>query len=393
MVLSNKHSTDTKIIDKILTVFMCILLLTGTITIVSNPTLPNAFAQTTESTPIQSDSVLEHDPIEIGKLVTWTKIVEIPDADDSLAVEIPSDARNLSIETPVGDITDPLVLPEESVTNIDDMTQYKAPLRQIRDDGVLPKDVKCNEGKVLFFKVANKSPVCIYETSIEKLDNKWIGWYNPSSPHFMRLFDVEYLFQKNNSLDRHVTVVYGIDEQNNDIVYNIREEIKKTTDEFLIYNIIDEHKKIPAKLSAKDIFSRNFGFSIVSNDGLDPVSWSDPRTSIKNVLGTIEDYGMAVGVTCDSNDTISGFTVYEESSFKILDKFEIVNIQYDEQVVIDDYLDNDNYAFNDLFFSSGKTEFIFQDNLIPIEIKEFDCMISPDRPYFVYQISFEIKNE
>jgi len=66
---------------------------------------------------------------------------------------------------------------QESFAEID--TKYKPPHQQIRDDGVLPKDVKCNEGKVLFFKVADKSPVCIYENSIEKLnskDNKFMFW-------------------------------------------------------------------------------------------------------------------------------------------------------------------------------------------------------------------------
>ncbi len=272
-----------------------------------------------------------------------------------------------------------------------DTKQYKPPLKQLKD-GIELQNIKCNEGKVLFFKVANDSPAGIYETSIEKLDNKWIGWYAPSSPHFLKLFDAEYLFQKNNLLDRNVTVVYRIDEQNNDIVYNIREEIKKTTDEFLIYNVIDENKKIPGKLSAKDMFSRTFGFSIVSSDGLDPVDWEDPRTSVKNVRGTIEDYGKLSRVTCDSSDSIGGITIYEQSSFKILDEFEVVTIQYDEQVVINNYLDNDDYIFNDLFFSPGKTEFIFKDDIVPIDIIELYCL-GPVKPNFVYQISFEVKNE
>jgi len=272
-----------------------------------------------------------------------------------------------------------------------DTKQYKPPLKQLKD-GIELQNVKCNEGKVLFFKVANDSPVCIYETSIEKLENKWIGWYAPSSPHFLKLFDAEYLFQKNNLLDRNVTVVYRIDEQNNDIVYNIREEIKKTTDEFLIYNVIDENKKIPGKLSAKDMFSRTFGFSIVSSGGLDPVAWSDPRTSVKNVRGTIEDYGKLSKATCGPNDDIGALKIYEESSFKILEEFEIVTIQYDEQVVVDDYLNNDDYIFNDLFFSLGKTEFIFQDDIVPIDIIELNCMLVYNTQYFVYEISFEIVN-
>ncbi len=261
------------------------------------------------------------------------------------------------------------------------------------ESGVLPQDVECNEGKVLFFKIKNNLPVCINETSIEKLDNSWIGWNNPHSPHFMRLFDAEYLFQKNNLLDRHVTVVYSIDEQNNDIVYTIHEEVKKTTDDFLIYNLIDKHKKIPYK-TTKDLFSRTFGFSIVSNDGLDPVAWSDPRTSIKNVPGTIEDYGKLLQGRCNSNDYIGKpGSIYEESSFKIFDKFEIVTIQYDEQVVIKNYLDNADYTFNDLFLSQGKTEFIFQNDLMQIDITEHNCMLGHKTPYFVYQISFEVKNE
>ena len=58
----------------------------------------------------------------------------------------------------------------------DELTQYKAPLKQIRDNGVLPKDVKCNEGKVLFFKASDNSPACVKPETAEKLIER--GWIN-----------------------------------------------------------------------------------------------------------------------------------------------------------------------------------------------------------------------
>jgi len=65
----------------------------------------------------------------------------------------------------------PLSYSQESVISTsDDMMQYKAPLRQIRDDGVSPQDIKCNEGKVLVFKNSDSSPLCIYFDSVIKLE-------------------------------------------------------------------------------------------------------------------------------------------------------------------------------------------------------------------------------
>ena len=42
---------------------------------------------------------------------------------------------------------------ESSLNESDDVMQYMAPLRQIRDDGVSPQDVKCNDNKILVFKI------------------------------------------------------------------------------------------------------------------------------------------------------------------------------------------------------------------------------------------------
>ena len=85
-----------------LTVFLCALLI-GAIVIVSTPSLSSTFAQTVQ---IQPDSTLEHDQIEIGKSVTWTQTVQVPDTVASLAVEIPSDASNISVETSTNNAID-----------------------------------------------------------------------------------------------------------------------------------------------------------------------------------------------------------------------------------------------------------------------------------------------
>ena len=126
-----------------LTVLLCALLI-STIGIVSNPSLSSAFAQ---SVQIQPDSTLEHDQIEIGKSVTWTQTVQVPDTVASLAVEIPSDASNVSIETSTNNAIDSSrvsaskeQIPTENATDQLSLSANKEPALAPLADAVLQGD-------------------------------------------------------------------------------------------------------------------------------------------------------------------------------------------------------------------------------------------------------------
>ena len=54
-------------------------------------------------------------------------------------------------------------------------TELPSPLKQIKS-GIEPQDIKCAPDKVLFFKMYDKQPVCIYEKSYKKLSSYiWIA--------------------------------------------------------------------------------------------------------------------------------------------------------------------------------------------------------------------------
>ena len=275
----------------------------------------------------------------------------------------------------------PLSYSQEFVVDTsDDITQYKPPYQQIRDDGILPQNVKCNTDRVLFFKIQTGSPLCIYERSIDRFDNTQIGWHGLGSPYFIELSDREYLSEQNSNLERSSFVTYKKDTQNN-ILYNVTEHLSNQDNTFLIHNILFGDESINSAYGSIQ------NYDIVDEKGNDPVDWTDPRTSTQHPT-VILDYAMLLRLNCGENISLSGFKLQEESSFKILDGIKSVIIHYPERTIKSD----SNTEIKDIFWSQGKTEFTFEDGLKKIDISEHSC-ISPDNSTsFVYEIIFEVIN-
>ncbi len=262
----------------------------------------------------------------------------------------------------------------------DEVPKYKAPLRQIRDDGVQLQNVQCNGDRILFFKIKTSSPMCIYERSIDRFDNTQIGWYGKGSPYFIELSDREYLSEQNSNLERSGFVTYKKDSQNN-ILYNVTEHLTNQDNTFLIHNVLFGDESINSAYGSIQ------NYDIVDEKGNDPVDWTDPRTSSQHST-VILDYALVLRLNCGENISLSGFKLQEESSFKILDGIKSVNINYPERTI----KSNSNTEIKDIFWSQGKTEFTFEDGLKKIDVSEYSC-ISPDNSTsFVYEIIFEVIN-
>jgi len=275
------------------------------------------------------------------------------------------------------------------VQSIGEERLYKPPLRQIRDDGILPQDVKCNISKVLFFKIQNGSPLCIYERSIDKFDNTQIGWYGLGSPYFIELSDREYLDEQNSNLGRSIFVNYKKDIQNNNILYSLSEQITKQDTSFLIHNVVFDDEVFDRNIIIVDGFlSYEKNYSIVDTQGNDPVDWSDPRTSVTPKSTTILDYGLVYRISCDENAPIQSFRLHQEASFKILDGVETVHIQYPDKI-LRNYSETDT-EFKDFFWSRDNVEFVFDEGLKEITVSEYSCISPLNTTSYLYEIIFEV---
>lgn len=262
----------------------------------------------------------------------------------------------------------------------DEVPKYKAPLRQIRDDGVLPQNVQCNGDRILFFKIKTGSPMCIYERSIDRFDNTQIGWHGLGSPYFIELSDREYLDAQNSNLERTSFVNYKIDAQNNNILYNLSEQITKQDESFLIYNVVFDDNPIVPELRE---------VTIVDAQGNDPVDWNNPRTSVIK-SNIILDYGLLFRISCDGDAPIQSFRIYKESSFKILNDVESVHIQHPDRILTN-YSETDT-EFQDFFWSQGNAEFAFDTGLKEIAILEYQCSTPLGSTSHLYEITFEVAN-
>ncbi len=266
--------------------------------------------------------------------------------------------------------------------------QYKAPLRQIRDDGVTPQDIKCNADRVLFFNISTGFPVCIYERSIDRFDNTQIGWHGLGSPFFIELSDREYLDNRNSNLERNVFVNYKID-ANNNVIYNFSEEITQQEKPFLVHNVIFNDEIFDRNI--KGFLNNDQTYSIEDIQGRDPVDWNDPRTSIITKSSSIEDYGLLYPITCnEENSLISTFKLNEEASFKILDGVESVHIRHPDKILTN-YSETDK-EIKDFFWSQGKTKFSFDIGLKEVAISEYSCISSLTSVSYLYEITFEVVN-
>lgn len=257
----------------------------------------------------------------------------------------------------------------------DNSTKYKAPLRQIQDDGISPENVKCNEGKVLFFKISNKMPVCIYEKSIERFSNDFIGWFGIHNDSFLTHYDLEYLNEKQTLLDRNTIVTYSVDHDQNSIVYSTQESITN----------IDEHSVI------YDPAYEDGLYEIVDKNGSNPIDWNDPRTSIGSISSVREDVARLHSLTCESEQVQRLPFLSNESSFKILKNTTIsIFLNYNDRVLIQSYDQNKGKEFKHTFWSQGKTEFVFENNLEKVNITEKICETNFLSKAFLYEVTFRM---
>ncbi|MCH7559929.1 MAG: hypothetical protein IIC67_00930 [Thaumarchaeota archaeon] len=269
---------------------------------------------------------------------------------------------------------------ESLLDDSDDMIQYKAPLRQIRDDGVSPKDVKCNIGKVLFFKISNKSPVCIYETSIEKLnskDNKFMFWSLKN-----QLVDWNHLKEKISELEFNGITKVSLAEPYDSSI----SELPKI--KFIQELLADKNKTVifydpvPSPIRAWDIEPRT-----KSNVNLyDPRSisyWPPPR-----------DIGFGFEFQCnDGQNRYSGGGNPMIFSFSMIEKlFLIEHSQTPYKSYVSKLNDTYYYEYGSLF----PTNFEFTEPLSVKTIKETQCTTNDGvftnayEIFYFYIVEFEI---
>ncbi|WP_316506094.1 hypothetical protein [Nitrosopumilus sp.] len=261
----------------------------------------------------------------------------------------------------------------ESMYDVD--IKYKAPLRQIRDDGVYPENVRCNEGKVLFFKISSKMPVCIYEKSIERFNNDFIGWFGVHNDSFLTHYDLEYLNEKQTLLDRNTTVTYSVDHNQNSIVYSTQESITNIDNHSVIYD--------PAYEDGL--------YEIVNENGNDvSIDWDDPRTSIGSISSVREDVARMHNLKCESEQIHRLPFLSNESSFKILKNTTTILLDYDDRVLQDNYEQINDNEFTHTFWSQGKTNFVFADNLEEMNITERVCKTTHLPKVYLYEVTFRM---
>ena len=308
---------------------------------------------------------------------------------------------------------------------------FKAPLRQIRDDGVGPQNVKCNEGKVLFFRWTNSfpktSPVCIFEKSIEKFDNTFMTWTGKGNSYFVDLVDRNYLNELNSNLKRETVVHYKVDFDTSNIIFNVTEHIQKQEKEFVIHNMVIDSKptlsyfhdpKEPRPLldfrpspmilpsgpeatpfvdtrpppNHKLFYHFNeIYFDIRDKNGNNPVDWHDPRTSIQ--LSGYGNQSYLYGPTdkCGDEHVAWLLPMSLESTFKIKDNIESVTIEYPDRIMAN-FSNSNNTQFSDMIWSQDQTEFVFGEGFEKFNIVEIPCISEFGNASHLYEIMMEIQN-
>lgn len=257
----------------------------------------------------------------------------------------------------------------------DNNTEYKkAPLRQILDDGVSPENVKCNEGKVLFFKISNNTPVCVNETSISKLNN-FMHWNLQK-----HLVDYDYLKYKMN----HVSLVNpinlsisnvpsAINDDNVNPVLSLFETLQHNeTGDFVYYTIGNSNarEKMIGDVNSSHPDPRNVNYWGL-RDGKYPITFDCDD-------GTTKYLGGSPSIYVENDDTIE---IHEQTRNKS-------SLSQLEQITENVF----SYEKASLY----KTEFKADDTLVIQNVAETIC--DSDDEFFskvfdqiyVYSITFEI---
>jgi hypothetical protein len=272
-----------------------------------------------------------------------------------------------------------LIVGNISISFADDGLNYDPPLKQIKA-GVEPQDVKCNKDKVLFFKVSDRSPVCIYENSIKKLvsnDNVFAGWSLKEN-----LMDWDYVQNKMNGLEfNHITNV----SISNFTKYHINSvgPLIAFTQEFKSDNNSD--------VIFYNIFSRESGELVIDNLTMENIDFKDPR---KQDYYGMNDVRYNVRFECnDESQKILGGDLALDSFHNIDKLFLVSNIESNHVSFLD--LKNTNTAAYE-FSSFSPTEFQSDNDILIHDVSETQCiaddvLFSSAFPiYYFYTVSLEV---
>ncbi len=272
---------------------------------------------------------------------------------------------------------------QESFAETD--TKYKPPYQQIRDDGIHPVDIKCNEGKVLFFKFLDGSPVCIFEDSIKKLvstERVFFGW-NPKA----NLVDSDYIQNKMKQLDFGDKTLVTISNLN---AVHLNSTIPLIT-------LIQEYISDP---NLDVLFFNNFStksgeITIEPNELLHYV-FDDPR---RYSYSGLRDIGYTLSFECnDMYQREMDTGNLEINLYRNIDKL-ILTSNIKSQFITPDNLTNSNsklYQFQ--FGSLFPTQFESDPSILIHDISEIQCVpkdtlfASVFPFYYYYTVSFEIPN-
>ncbi len=249
-------------------------------------------------------------------------------------------------------------------------TKHKPPYQQIRDDGVFPKDVQCNEGKILFFKRGSGSPICVYEDSILKLnskDNKFMFWNLKN-----HLIDWKHLQENIREL-----------EFNGITKVSLSEPYDSSTSEFPKIKFIQELNADKNKIV---IFYEPI-FGVTRDFDIEPKTKSnfnlyDPRSI--NYVG-LHDVRYGFQFQCDDGkNRISGYdpTIF---SFSMIEKLFLIEYS---QPYHGNNVSKLNGTYNYEYGSLFPTDFEFSEPLSVKTIKEIQCTANDDVFTNVYEILY-----
>ena len=194
-------------------------------------------------------------------------------------------------------------------------TDFPSPLQQMKNVGVLPDDVRCNDDKVLMIKSNAGKPICVKETSVSVLEQRNFAIIVHDSSFYLKEdLDISAEFPYES---RYVTVLdsqmHYIDEGSGDVVLFIH---GNPTSSYLWRNIIP-HVSDDARVIAVDLI----GMGKSDKPDID-YSYDDHyryltgfinELDLKNITLVIHDWGSGLGFNYAANnpENIKGIAFME----------------------------------------------------------------------------------
>lgn len=254
-------------------------------------------------------------------------------------------------------------------------TFYLPPLKQVKN-GIMPEDVKCNKDKVLFFKISNSSPVCVFEKSIDKLPRSFMSW---SGSH---LIDYGYISDKTMSFTR--TLLFEVDQTNeNAIIITKIIDIGNFDKKSIVLSHVVEN---PDDVTLHDSLSANV------------IDYGDPRYHVLNYDPWTTREANSFVYSCESDEvpTLHLLPQGTQVILPLIDDFSGTEIFNDDDVVphlknteLDNLL---HYTFSDFY----ETNFSVGENILLQNVTKQTCIFTnPVSTYdrlFTYDIFLEYEN-